>query len=110
LKLLIAQLKNQDPMKPMDDTQFVTQLAQFSALESMQSLQQEMGSVHQDQDFMKATLLIGKQVKATGADGTDLAGAVSEVHLVGGKVQVVIDGKTTDLSQVTSVTSATTSA
>ena len=59
LKLLIAQLKNQDPMKPMDDTQFITQLAQFSALEAMQSLEQQMGAVQQDQDFIKATSMIG---------------------------------------------------
>ena len=40
LKLLMTQLQNQDPMSPMDNTQFIAQMAQFSALEATQSLQQ----------------------------------------------------------------------
>ena len=39
LQLLVAQLQNQDPMQPMDGMQFVTQLAQFSQLESVYGIQ-----------------------------------------------------------------------
>jgi len=39
LQLLVAQLQNQDPMQPMDGMQFVTQLAQFSSLESLYGIQ-----------------------------------------------------------------------
>ncbi|MGH7867775.1 MAG: flagellar hook assembly protein FlgD [Candidatus Dormibacteraceae bacterium] len=49
LKLLVAQLQNQDPTQPQDGTQFVAQLAQFSGLE--QSIQ-----MRQDLDSIKATL------------------------------------------------------
>ena len=49
LKLLVAQLKNQDPLNPQDGTQFVAQLAQFSGLE--QSIQ-----MRQDLDAIKASL------------------------------------------------------
>jgi len=45
LKLLITQLSNQDPMKPMDDTQFIAQLAQFSSLEQMQQVNSGLGSI-----------------------------------------------------------------
>jgi flagellar basal-body rod modification protein FlgD len=38
LKLLVTQLQNQDPLKPMDDTAFIAQLAQFSSLEQMQQV------------------------------------------------------------------------
>src|SRR5689334_19174621 len=40
LKLLIAELQNQDPSKPMDDSQTISQMAQFSALQATQQLQQ----------------------------------------------------------------------
>ena len=42
MKLLIEQLKNQDPMSPMDGTQFAAQLAQFSSLEQLQNLNDSM--------------------------------------------------------------------
>ncbi len=40
LNLLVAQLKNQDPLNPMDNTEFVTQLAAFSSLEQLMSINQ----------------------------------------------------------------------
>lgn len=43
LTLLVAQLKNQDPLNPQDGTQFVTQLAQFTSLEQLTSINQKIG-------------------------------------------------------------------
>ena len=60
LKLLVAQLKNQDPLNPQDGTQFVAQLAQFSGLE--QSIQ-----MRQDLDAIKVAL---KSPTAPAADPT----------------------------------------
>jgi len=45
LKLLVAQLQNQDPMNPADGTQFVAQLAQFSSLEQLISLNTTVGNI-----------------------------------------------------------------
>jgi flagellar basal-body rod modification protein FlgD len=45
LKLLVTQLKNQDPLSPQDSTQFVAQLAQFSALDQLISINQQLGQV-----------------------------------------------------------------
>lgn len=45
LTLLVAQLKNQDPMSPADSTQFVTQLAQFSSLEQLQNINTNVGNI-----------------------------------------------------------------
>ncbi len=47
LQLLIAQLKGQDPMNPMEGTEFVTQLAQFSSLEELISIREVMEKVEQ---------------------------------------------------------------
>ena len=47
LQLLIAQMKGQDPLNPMDGTQFVAQLAQFSSLEELINIREVMEKVHQ---------------------------------------------------------------
>ena len=44
LKLLVAQLKNQDPLEPQDGTQFVAQLAQFSSLDQLISINKTLGT------------------------------------------------------------------
>jgi flagellar basal-body rod modification protein FlgD len=55
LKLLVAQLKNQDPLQPQDGTQFVAQLAQFSSLEQQVQMRQDLDTL----------TTLGKQASAT---------------------------------------------
>jgi flagellar basal-body rod modification protein FlgD len=79
LKLLMAQLQNQDPMKPMDDTQMMSQMAQFSALEAAQTLNATVQSSNNMQTVFQAGALIGKYIKAVQTDGTTTTGAVTAV-------------------------------
>ncbi|MEE9912680.1 MAG: flagellar hook assembly protein FlgD [Deltaproteobacteria bacterium] len=69
MKMLIAQLQNQDPLNPMDGTQFVAQLAQFSSLEQLTNLNQTMGSLPEYLGaFSNAQMvnLIGSEATAEG--------------------------------------------
>lgn len=69
LKMLVAQLKHQDPMNPMDGTAFTAQLAQFSSLEQLQNINTQLTSFTQQQQSLgnaQAVNLIGKQVLAKG--------------------------------------------
>ncbi len=73
LFLLVSQLKNQDPFEPMKDTEFVSQLAQFSSLEQLQNLNDNVSSNSQLDYLLTqtisnslATQLIGKEIKANG--------------------------------------------
>ncbi|MBU6430732.1 MAG: hypothetical protein KGR26_17060 [Cyanobacteria bacterium REEB65] len=115
LKLLTTQLQHQDPTQPMDDTQFVSQLAQFSSLQETQQLNQNFSSFNQSmsdqldlQTLTQSSGLIGKVVFA-GPDSTDVTmGTVTEVRQQNGKLQVVMqtpDGQSQsfDLSQVQQV-------
>jgi flagellar basal-body rod modification protein FlgD len=73
LKLLVSQLKNQDPLNPADNQEFAAQLAQFSSLEQLmqmnQSLEKNLDSNSQIITYLhnsKATDFIGKEVRAVG--------------------------------------------
>ena len=55
LQLLVAQLKNQDPLQPADGTQFMTQLAQFQQLEQSMNTGQDITAIRQDLDTASAT-------------------------------------------------------
>jgi flagellar basal-body rod modification protein FlgD len=79
LKLLLAELQNQDPTKPMDDSQTIAQMAQFSALEATQNLQQTIQQSNNVQSLFQAGAMIGKYVQAVQADGTDVTGSVTGV-------------------------------
>jgi flagellar basal-body rod modification protein FlgD len=70
LKLLVTQLKNQDPLKPMDNTAFVAELAQFSQLDqSTRQVQLLEKSIAQQTDSMQYTLLpmVGRNVQVEGS-------------------------------------------
>lgn len=82
LKMLIAQLKNQDPLNPMDGTDFATQLAQFSSLEQLTNLNEgitNMALYQNTQANVQAVNLIGKEV--TAGKGNSFTADGSSVNL-----------------------------
>ena len=83
MKLLLAQMGNQDPLKPMDDKEFITQLAQFNSLEQMQQVNKSMGTLAAAQSATQASGMLGLQVQARGANGI-VTGEVRAVTISGG--------------------------
>jgi flagellar basal-body rod modification protein FlgD len=88
LKILVAQLRNQDPTKPMEDTQFISQMAQFSSLEQMQN-------VSKTNSLQQAMMSIGKDVKAeisNGSSGQELVfGHIIGVQPKGDDIYLTLD-------------------
>jgi flagellar basal-body rod modification protein FlgD len=92
LQLLIAQLKNQDPTKPMDSTQFVAQLATFSQVEQSVASNAKLDSLLTSSALSLADAVIGRTV--TSADGT-VTGKVTSVKITGeGPVATLENGDT----------------
>jgi len=85
LQLLLKQLQFQDPTKPVDNTQFVAQLAQFSALQINQEVSDQMGTSLTVQAGQQAIGLMGKKVTvssaATGGSGGSATGTVTAVTI-----------------------------
>lgn len=91
LKLLMAQMKNQDPTKPMDSTEYVAQLATFSQVEQSVQMNSRLDQILQSSALAQADALIGRTV--TSADGKT-SGKVAEVRLAkDGVIAVLTDGK-----------------
>ncbi len=81
MKLLAVQFQSQDPMKPMDDTAFIAQMAQFTSLSQSQTMTAEMVKMNSSQQLAAANSFLGKQVIVdNGKGGTD-AGTVSGVQV-----------------------------
>jgi flagellar basal-body rod modification protein FlgD len=76
LKLLTTQLQNQDPLNPVDQTQSIAQLAQFSSLQATTDLKNAFTSFESNFSVMQSAGLLGKTVSA---QATDSSGAVSTV-------------------------------
>ncbi len=88
LKLLVAQMKNQDPTNPMDSTQYVAQLASFSNVEQSVQINAKLGQLLQSSSLAQADALIGRTV--TSADDS-LSGKVASVRLVTNGIVAVLE-------------------
>ena len=105
LKLMVAQLKNQDPMNPADDKDNIAQMAQFSSLEQITNL---AGATQQLADRMSLTQnvgLLGHNVTYKGTDGSTVTGTVDRLDLAkDGTTKLSVAGVTgVDPTTITSV-------
>ena len=89
LRLLVAQMKNQDPTKPMDSTQYVAQLATFSQVEQSVQMNAKLDQMLQASALSQAGALIGREI--TSADGKT-SGTIAEVRMITGGLVAVLEG------------------
>ncbi len=100
LKLLAVQFQSQDPMKPMEDTAFIAQMAQFTALDQSKSLLSEVTAMNAKQDFVTANSYIGRHVTLDAGDDGLVSGDVSGVDTSDGTPRLILGDKSYSLSSV----------
>lgn len=88
LKLLVTQMKNQDPTSPMDSTDYMAQLATFSQVEQSVQTNSKLDALLQTSALSQAGGLIGREV--TSSDGS-VTGTVKEVRLASDGVVAVLE-------------------
>lgn len=104
LQLMVAQLKYQDPMNPADSSEFLSQNAQFTALEKMQAVADQTAQVLQATIAFGASSMVGRQVAYTLADGTQGTGPVQGVTFGATGPVLDVDGVDVLLASVLTVT------
>src|SRR3954465_7475780 len=92
LKLLTTQLTHQDPLKPMDDSQFMGQMAQFSTLEQITNMANANSAMADNLAFNKSVSLIGRTVSYTDAEKQTQTGTVDRVTTKDGKPALTVGG------------------
>ena len=112
LKLLSVQFQTQDPMKPMEDTAFIAQMAQFTSLAQSNQLAKDMGAMRSDQANSTAASLLGRNVTIdAGLDSNKnqltVSGDVTGVDTSGKTPQLLINGKLYPLSALMGVRQST---
>jgi flagellar basal-body rod modification protein FlgD len=90
-ELLATQLANQDPLSPMENTEYIAQMASFNTLESMNSLASSFSAFSAQQGFMTVQSVLGRQVTVQDGDN-EVSGLATAVHVSNGKTQITIDG------------------
>jgi len=101
LKLLITQLQNQDPTSPMENTEFISQMAQFSSLEQMTNMSSSFSKMAAYISSSEATATLGKTVELDIGD-TNVQGVV-EGATRGENPQILVNGMYYSMDKIRAV-------
>jgi flagellar basal-body rod modification protein FlgD len=92
LKILVAQMKMQDPTQPTDSSQFMAQMAQFSTVEQLTNMGKTSADAAASAKVNQAVGLLGRTVTYAGGDGEAVTGVVDRVDLDNGAPSLTVDG------------------
>jgi len=105
MKLLVTQLRTQDPSAPMDTNQMISQTTQLSMMEKMTELSTTSTENFSLQMRIAAAAIVGKQVSYSDAAGVGHTGTASSVSFAGGVPQVKVGGVDVALDTISGITS-----
>ena len=92
MKLLVAQMRQQNPMEPSDDKEMIAQMTQFSILEKLTSVATASEAAATSGSIQQSLAVIGHDVTYLNADGTTGTGVVEQMSFVDGKPLLKIGG------------------
>ena len=101
LKILLTQLQFQDPLKPLDNQEFIAQLAQFTNLEQTRELDDNVSTLLSIQSVSQSIGLIGKTVDVAAQDGSKATGTVTTLGFNAGQPRLTV--RTSDGAFITDV-------
>ena len=105
-KMLVAELKNQDPMEPMKNSDMLQQISQIRAISSSDQLSTTLQSVLLGQNVATAGNLIGRSVTGLDGNGARVTGTVNSVSIANGAATLNVGSSTLSLTNVTQISPA----
>jgi flagellar basal-body rod modification protein FlgD len=103
MKLLTTQMTSQDPMNPMKDTEFISQMANFTSLEQMRTLAKSFDAFTSSQSLATAASYIDKNVTVLDAATGSITGRVESVMLRESRPFIQIGGKEYDAKLISAI-------
>jgi flagellar basal-body rod modification protein FlgD len=109
LKLLVAQMRYQDPSKPVDSSQMIAQTATFTQVEKLEQIATTSATALILQEHAAAGAMVGRQVTYTSTTGATVSGLVSSVRLASGSSEAVaiVDGQQVQVGRITAISTPT---
>ena len=105
LKLLVAQMRFQDPSNPTSSSEFMAQTATFTQVEKLEEIASQNAELLTLQRSLASGALVGKHVAYTADDGTTVTGAVSSVIVTAGsEPRAIVGDKAVPLGRITEIT------
>ncbi|SDF10364.1 flagellar basal-body rod modification protein FlgD [Blastococcus fimeti] len=105
LKLLVAQMRYQDPSKPVDSSQMIAQTATFTQVEKLEQLATLSATSLILQEQATAGALVGREVTYTNTNGEKVSGLVSSVRLATGESEAlaIVAGQEVQVGRITAI-------
>lgn len=101
LRILITQLQHQDPIAPVEDTEFIAQMAQFSSLEQINNLVTQFTTLSQTLSAGQSLQLLGREVEIAN-QGNAVRGVVESVT-IGENPQIVVNNNSYQIDAITRI-------
>lgn len=95
IRLFVSELQFQDPMQPLDNSQFLLQMSQFESIELSGETNQGIQDMLSMNSSSQSVTLLNHAVAVTGSDGTSSAGKISAVNFTTGGVQLSVTDSAT---------------
>jgi flagellar basal-body rod modification protein FlgD len=107
LKLVVAQLTNQDPTKPQENTEFIAQMTQFTALEQAKSMTSDISHMRTQQKLLQGMSLLDREVVVQSGKAAPVTGVVKGLVMDGENPKILIGDTPFDLNEIVNIRPAT---
>jgi len=106
LKMLIAELQDQDPTQPVSNTEILQEVSQIDNIQTNQNLSSTLTAVALEQSMSTASNLLNMNVTAVDSSGNTVSGPVSSISIANGLATLTINGTSVPFSNITSISPA----